>query len=201
MDRSDTEFWCVSPERALELLAAGPEGLTDDEARTRLERYGANTLKPPGRSDALTLLLAQFKNPIVLTLIAASALSLFLHDSTDAVIIAIIVLVSGLLGFWQEKGASDAVEKLLAIVKIRATVRRGGKPKDIPIEEVVSGDIIILNAGDAIPADALILESKDLFMDEATLTGETYPVEKMRAHCPSRLRSADEPTVCSWAPM
>lgn len=96
----------------------------------------------------------------------------------DAVIIIFIVLVSGLLGFWQERGAVDAVEKLLAIVWIKTTILRDKNPTDISLEDVAPGDIVILNAGDAIPADSLIIESKDLFVDEATLTGETYPVEK-----------------------
>ena len=84
-----------------------------------------------------------------------------------------------MLGFWQEKGAADAFEKLLAAVQIKAAVLRDGEEKEIPLEDIVPGDIIILNAGDIIPADCLILESKDLFVSEATLTGETYPVEKV----------------------
>jgi len=90
----------------------------------------------PAVSDTLTLLLAQFKNPIVLTLLAAAGLSLFLRDSTDAVIILVIVLVSGLLGFWQERGAADAVEKLLAIVKIKTTVLRDGGAKIFPLRKL-----------------------------------------------------------------
>ncbi|MGZ6291114.1 MAG: P-type ATPase [Syntrophales bacterium] len=83
-----------------------------------------------------------------------------------------------LLGFWRERGAVDAVEKLLSIVRIKTTALRDGSPNDIPIEDVVPGDVVILNAGDAIPADCLILESKDIFVDEATVTGESCPVEK-----------------------
>ena len=105
-------------------------------------------------------------------------LSFFLHDPVDALIILTIVLVSGLLGFWQEHSATNAVEKLLAIVQIKATVLRDGGPKEIPVEEIVPGDIVILNAGDIVPGDCLVQESKDLFVDEATLTGETFPVEK-----------------------
>ena len=144
----------------------------------RLLRYGSNLLKPKKKSDALTLLLAQFKSPIILILIFAAGLSLFLRNPIDATIILVIVLVSGLLGFWQERGAVNAVEKLYAIVQIRATVVRDGDSKEIPIEEVVPGDIVFIKASDVIPGDCLLLESKDLFVDEATLTGETYPVEK-----------------------
>jgi Mg2+-importing ATPase len=108
----------------------------------------------------------------------ATGFSFFLRDPVNASIILIIVLVSGLLGFWQEHSATGAVEKLLAIVQIKAMVLRDGRPTEIPLEEIVPGDIVILNAGDIVPGDCLVLDSKDLFVDEARLTGETYPVEK-----------------------
>ena len=153
-------------------------GLSGTEARKRLQSYGYNTLKPKKRNDSLALLLAQFKSPIIIILLFATGLSFVLRDITDALIILAIILVSGLLGFWQERGAVNAVEQLLSVVQIRATTLRDGDFEDVPTEEVVPGDIITLNAGDIIPGDCLIIESKDLFVDEATLTGETYPVEK-----------------------
>lgn len=172
-------FWSISVSELFQNLQTTSHGLSSDEAKERFIRYGANLLKPKKRSDALTLLLSQFKSPIILILLFAAGLSLFLHDSTDALIILAIVIVSGLLGFWQEKGAADAIEKLLAIVQIKVTVLRDGIPKEVPSEEIVPGDIVILSAGAGIPGDCLIIESKDLFIDEASLTGETYPVEKM----------------------
>ncbi len=132
----------------------------------------------------LLLLLSQFKSPIILILIFAALLSVFLHDATDAVIILLIVLISGCLGFWQERGAADAVQKLLAVVQIKATCERDGKPVDVRTDEVVPGDILVLHAGDIVPADSLILESKDLFVNEAALTGETFPTEKSVATLP-----------------
>ena len=149
------------------------------EARQRFIRYGANLLKPKKRSNTLTLLLSQFKSPLILILIFAVGLSFFLHDHVNAGIILTIVLVSGLLGFWQERGAANAIDKLLSIVQIKAEVLRDSAMKEIPVEEIVPGDIVILNAGDVIPGDCLIIESKDLFVDEAALTGETYPEDKM----------------------
>ena len=131
------------------------------------------------------LFLAQFKSPIILILLFAAGLSLFLRDPADAFIILAIVFVSGLLGFWQERGAADAVEKLLTIVQVRAAVLRDGKEQEIAVEEIVPGDVVVLNAGDVIPGDCLVLESKDLFVDEAALTGETYPVEKQGGTVPS----------------
>jgi Mg2+-importing ATPase len=153
--------------------------LTGNEAKKRLALYGANLLKPQKRSDVLTLLVSQFKSPIILILFFATGLSFFLHDPVDAFIILSIVIVSGLLGFWQERGASNAVAKLLSIIQIKAAVLRDGNSIEIPVEEIVPGDIVILNAGDIVPGDGLVQESKDLFVDEAMLTGETFPVEKV----------------------
>jgi magnesium-transporting ATPase (P-type) len=124
------------------------------------------------------LLLAQFRSPIILTLLVAVTLSFSLRDATDALIILAIVLISGLLGFWQEWGAADAVAKLLALVQVRATVLREDRPVEVPVEQVVPGDVVVLDAGDVIPGDGRILEARDLFVSEATLTGETFPVEK-----------------------
>jgi Mg2+-importing ATPase len=172
-------FWSIPAAELLQQLQTTPQGLTNDEARQRFIRYGANLLKPKKRSSTLTLLLSQFKSPLILILIFAVVLSFFLRDSVNAVIILIIVLVSGLLGFWQERGAANAVEKLLSIVQIKAEVLRDGTMIEVPVEEIIPGDIVILNAGDVIPGDCLIIESKDLFADEAALTGETYPEDKM----------------------
>jgi Mg2+-importing ATPase len=184
MDQQRSAFWSVSADEMLKQLQTAENGLTGDEARDRLKRFGSNLLRSPKRSDAWTLLLGQFKSPIILILLFATGLSFFLHDPVDAFIIVTIVLVSGLLGFWQERGAKDAVEKLLAIVQIKASVLRDRVAKDIPVEAIVPGDVVILNAGDVVPGDCLIMVSKDLFVDEASLTGETYPVEKSVAVLP-----------------
>jgi Mg2+-importing ATPase len=178
MNRSQTQFWSVASSELLQQLQTTPQGLRSDEIQERLSRYGSNRLKPKKKSDALTLLIAQFKSPIILILIFAAGLSFFLRDPMDAVIILVIVFVSGFLGFWQERGAVNAVEKLLAIVQIEATVLRDGDTLEVPIKEIVPGDIVFIQASDVIPGDCLLLESKDLFVDEAALTGETFPVEK-----------------------
>jgi len=172
------EFWSVPASEMLQELQTTAEGLKSSESGERLKRYGANILKPKKSSDALKILLSQFKSPITLILLFAAVLAFFLHEPTDTIIITTIILISSLLGFWQEKGAADAFEKLLSVVQIKATVLRDGRETEIPVEEIVPGDIIILKAGDMIPADCLILDSNDLFVSEATLTGESYPVEK-----------------------
>jgi P-type Mg2+ transporter len=172
-------FWTFSTGALLEELKASAAGLARDEAQRRLAQYGLNRIKAKSRTDSITLFIAQFKSPIILILLFAAGFSLFLRDAPDAFIIIAIVLVSGVLGFWQERGATDAVEKLLAIVQVRASVLRDGQEQEISLEEVVPGDVVILNAGDVIPGDCAILQSKDLFVNEAALTGETFPAEKL----------------------
>jgi len=179
-----SSFWSMPAADLVRLLNTTSQGLSENEAGRRLKLYGANLLRPKRRTDSFTLLLSQYKSPIILILLFACVLSFVLRNPTDALIILSILLVSGLLGFWQERGATDAVTKLLAIVQIKATVRRQGEPQEIPIEVIVPGDLVILTAGDIIPGDSLILDSKDLFVDEATLTGETFPVEKEAAVLP-----------------
>ncbi len=181
--QNNQSFWSVPTSELFQQLQTTSKGLTDDEAEKRLTKYGSNLLKPKKRSDTLTLLLTQFKSPLILILIFAGGLSFFLDVSsgilpTNAIIIITIILISSLLGFWQERGAANAVEKLLAIVETKATVLRDGTPKEISVEKIVPGDVIVLNAGDLIPGDSIILESKDLFVNEASLTGETFPAEK-----------------------
>src|SRR6185369_11289356 len=111
-------------------------------------------------------------------LIVAVGLSFFFNESIDASIIIAIILLSSLLGFWQEKRAADAVKALLSIVKMDAVVLRNGAETSVPHKEVIPGDICVLSAGDIIPADGFIIDCRDLFVDEAALTGESYPAEK-----------------------
>lgn len=182
IDRSS--FWSIAVEDLQKVLETGQEGLTDEEARRRLKKYGSNLLHQRKETANFLLFLAQFRNPIILLLVFAAVLSIYLGQATDALIVLIIILISGILGFWQERGAANAVSRLLAIVQIKATVMRDGKAEEVPIEEVVPGDIVRLNAGDIIPGDCRLLKSRDLFVNEAALTGETYPAEKMAAVLP-----------------
>jgi len=133
----------------------------------------------------VALVLRQFSSPIILILIGAAALSFLLGQPTDGSIILGIVLVSGLLGFWQERGAATAVERLLQTVELKATVLRDGRDTQIPVDEVVPGDIALLSAGASIPADCRLLDECDLFVNEAALTGESYPVDKSPGTLPA----------------
>ncbi|MDO3628052.1 magnesium-translocating P-type ATPase [Mucilaginibacter sp. BT774] len=173
-----SSFWHLSIDNAMNKLSCQINGLTDREANKRLKLYGPNTIKSKKRTSIAALFLSQFKSPITLLLIAAALLSAGLGDVADTAIILVIVLISSLLSFWQEKGAANAVDELLKLVQLNCTVLRAGERKEIPMERVVPGDIVYLTAGDIIPGDSLIIESQEIFVDEAAFTGETYPVEK-----------------------
>ena len=178
-------FWTMPAPQLLDQLGSGLQGLSSAQAAEALARHGPNTLRPPQRFGGLRLLLKQVQSPITLILIAAAILALALGDRTNAVIILAIVVVSSVLGFWQERGAAHAVAKLLAVVQTKATLLRDGADVDLPVAEVVPGDVVRLAAGATIPGDCLLLESQDLFVDEAALTGETYPVEKRAGVLPA----------------
>ncbi len=177
-------FWSVSPNHIFEKLHSKSQGLTTEQVEENLSIYGPNILKKKKRTDILYLILSQFKSPLILLLLFSAILAIFLGDTTDSIMIIIILFISNILSFWQEYRAENAMAKLIAIVQTTITVLRDENQQDIPLEEIVPGDIILLSAGKAIPGDCLILESKDLYLNEATLTGETYAVEKNEGELP-----------------
>ncbi len=179
------QFWALGADRLVDELRTTRRGLSSEEASNRLQKFGPNALKESKRFGPLALFLSQFKSPIVLILIGAAILSIFLRDTSDALIILAIVMVTGLLGFWQERGASNAIQRLLSTVEIKTSVLRDNTQAEISNADVVRGDVVLLSAGVSVPADAFILESRDLFVNEATLTGETFPVEKEAATLPT----------------
>ncbi|MEZ0323378.1 MAG: magnesium-translocating P-type ATPase [Hydrogenothermaceae bacterium] len=153
-------------------------GLSSGEAQERLKQFGYNKVENHKKLTDIDIFINQFKNPYLLLLLFTAFLSLSLGEKIDATIIIFIVLLGVVLDFWQERTAYRTVEKLLSMVKTYVTVIRDGKGVNIPIEEVVPDDIVVLTAGNIVPADMVLLESKDLFINESLLTGEPYPVEK-----------------------
>ncbi len=178
-------FWSVPQGDLLRHLDSSPDGLTGTVAARHLGEVGPNRLHDRPHARTALLLFRQFTSPIVLLLIGAALLSWLVHDSMDARIILGIVIASGLLGFWQEHDAANTVDKLLAVVELKTTVVRDGASVRIAIESLVPGDVVELSAGSGIPADCRLLSSNDLFVNEATLTGETYPVEKQPEDLPA----------------
>jgi len=177
-------FWSAPIETVLAELDARPDGLTQIEADRRLVRFGPNRSSNTRKITPLGLLLNQFRSPLVILLLFAMTLSLFLGETTDGLIVLAIVLGSALLGFLQEYRASNAVAKLLAVIQTRVTVLRDGHEVELPEDALVPGDVIVVAAGAAVPADCRIVRSTDLFVDESTLTGESYPAEKAAGDLP-----------------
>jgi Mg2+-importing ATPase len=171
-------YWQGSAEDLLAALGTSAGGLRQQEASKRLLRTPSTRMQTGRRASVPLLLLAQFKSPIILILIGASLVSLYFADYLTAGIILGIVFLSGLLGFFQEYSASNALVNLLKVVKISSTALRDGQPVSIANEEIVPGDVLLFSAGAMIPADCRLLEANHLHVEEAMLTGETLPVDK-----------------------
>lgn len=178
-------FWSAEVEPLMARLKTSPEGLSQSEAQARLST--SNQLKPH-RPSTIGLLIDQFKSPIILLLFVSAVLSFtLLDDATNGMIIMIILVLSGLLGFWQELSAADAMTKLLGMIETKSTVLRGGQEISVPLDQVVQGDIVNLRAGDLIPGDCRLLTARDMFVNEATLTGESFPAEKSVSVLPANV--------------
>ncbi|MGA9628152.1 MAG: magnesium-translocating P-type ATPase [Bryobacteraceae bacterium] len=177
-DKTLDRFWDMPQRDLLVLLEATPAGLTSDEAKQRLRRHGPNSLVAESRFAPLVNFLRFFANPLVLILLAASAISIVLGDQVGGSIIIAIVLLSVVVNFYVEFQARHAVEDIRKQVATTAAVVRDGHEQELPVAELVPGDIVRLNAGDLAPADARLLDSKDLHVRESALTGESLPVDK-----------------------
>jgi Mg2+-importing ATPase len=153
-------------------------GLSRAEAAERLKQYGPNRLQPALQRAVLLQFLAHFRNPLVLVLLAASGISALTGDVTGALIIGLIVVMSVTLDFVQAYRAGQAAERLALKVAVTATVLRDGQADELPVMQLVPGDVVLLSAGNLVPADAHLLEANDFFVNQAQLTGEPYPVEK-----------------------
>jgi len=161
-----------------ELRTSKDRGLDPDEAVRRLEKYGANELTQAEKESPWTLFFNQFKNVLVVILIAATILSALVGEYVDAVIILVIIVFCAVLGFVQEYRAERALDALKNMLTPMITVLRGGVEQEVASKELVPGDVLVLEAGDRIPADARVVELHSLQCDEAPLTGESLPVTK-----------------------
>jgi len=177
--RKDLKYYALKSDEVLKSLQTSHEGLSEYEAKRRLEQFGHNELREEKRVTPLSIFLDQFKSILVIILIIAALISGFiLREFVDTAVILAIVLMNATLGFYQEYRAEKAVEALKRMVAPMARVIRENRERLIPSKELVPGDIIILEAGDRIPADARLLDAVTLKIDEAPLTGESNPVTK-----------------------
>ncbi len=179
------EIGRIDAATALQQLVSRLDGLTQAEAGARLKKYGLNVIAREQRLSALIRLLSNVKNPLVLLLIALGVLSFLTGDLRATVVIFVMVILGTVLRFVQEMRADNAAEKLKAMVSNTATLVRDGKEKEVPLKMLVPGDIIRLAAGDMTPADVRVLSAKDLFLNQAALTGESLPVEKKADAAPA----------------
>ena len=174
-------FWQIPLAELERQLGIGPNGLSSAEAAARLLRYGANTLNVRRRYSLLLKVLSRFRNPLVLILLFAAAISALTGDVGSLVIISAIVLLSILLDSIQEYRAEQAAEQLRVSVALKEQVLRDGQEITVLADHLVPGDVVLLAAGDLVPADGRVLEAKDFFVNEGLLTGESYPTEKSAA--------------------
>ena len=162
----------------LDELGTSGAGLTHSEVRGRLSRYGPNELRDRPTRSLLVEFLRRFRNPLVLILIAASVISALTGEMASFVIIIVMVLMSVILDFVQEYRAGRAAHRLRQSVQIRARVLRDGITKEVPVAQIVPGDVALLASGSLVPADGRLLDARNLFVNQALLTGESFPVEK-----------------------
>jgi len=153
-------------------------GLTQTDAAARLAQYGPNQVRPRREHPLALQFLMRFRNPLILVLLVASFVTALTGDATGAAIIGLIVMMSVTLDFMQEYRAGEAVDRLAQQVAVTATALRDGRSYEVPVAELVPGDVVRLSAGDLVPADGIVLEARDFFVNQAQLTGEPYPVEK-----------------------
>jgi Mg2+-importing ATPase len=176
---SSERLWRATLPELLSDLTTTPAGLSGEEATRRIAQYGPNDAAAVKRAPSWLRFLNRFKNPLVIMLLVASALSAATGDVASFVIVVAIVAFSMILDFIQENRAETAVDALRRSVAVEATVRRDGNKVSLAVDRLVPGDVIELGAGDLIPADSRLIESKDFYVNQALLTGEPYPAEKL----------------------
>lgn len=175
-------FWGMPAADLLSRLHARDSGLTQDEALARRAAAGPNALHQRSGPSVAGLMLSQFKSPLVLILVVACGISLLANEWVDALVVLVIVLISTFMGFAQEYVAHAAMHRLRAHLSLRTTVWRDGAESTCAVTEVVPGDVLLLSAGSLVPADGVVLSSKDCFVNQSVLTGESVPVEKSPGH-------------------
>lgn len=171
-------YWSQDAEELTRRLGSGHDGLHTDDAARRLREYGLNQLREQRRVSRMQVLVNQLRNPLLFVLVFAAVASGFTGEWVDAAIVLVVVVATVGVGYAREYRAQTAAAALQARVRSRAKVVRDGREVDVPTEEVVPGDVVMLSAGSQVPADAIILEAADLFVSEAVLTGESFPVQK-----------------------
>jgi Mg2+-importing ATPase len=193
--RTLDRYWTRTAEDVARALHSGPNGLSSSDAVARLREYGPNQLGEHRVTSRLLILLDQVRSPLLLLLVFAAAASFATRALLDATMVLTIVLATVAIGYWREYDAQTAIAALRSRIRTRVAVLRDGRASSIDLETVVPGDVVLLSAGSLIPADALILDAVDLFVSQAVLTGESFPVEK-RVGCLNESATLAQRTNC-----
>jgi P-type Mg2+ transporter len=183
-------WWSRPASEVLAEIGSQPGGLGGTEAEQRLGAYGPNIVGERAGLSRLGVLWNQLRSPLLLLLLFAAAISVVTGEWVDAVIVIVIVLASTAIGYSREYSAQSAAARLRARVQITAAAMRDGARKPVPLHDIVPGDIVLLSAGSIVPADCLLLEATDFFVNEAVLTGESYPVRKEAGLVPAKVSLA-----------
>jgi len=189
-ERDLLEMGALPPETVLARLGATEKGLSDEAVEERLERYGHNEVERAHKMGVLGEIWSRCKNPLVIQLFVIAGVSYAMGDLRAASVVGGMVVLSVMLGYIQEARSSHAVEKLLSMIKATCTAIRGGKEVELPLRDLVPGDIVVLAAGSIIPADMRLISAKDFYVSQAALTGESMPIEKAIAACDAAGKNA-----------
>ncbi len=182
----------LNPHEVVELLSTdAARGLGEDVARERFAQFGPNTLPRPARAGTLRRWLRQFHNPLIYVLLVCGAVTMALGEVVDSCVIFAVVIVNAIVGFVQESRAEAALEGLRALIRTEARVVRDGDVRSLPSERVVPGDLVVIEAGDRVPADLRMVTLTELSADESSLTGESAPVLKNEVALPPDTAVAD----------
>jgi len=168
----------------LEKLGTNIEGLTEDEARLRLEKFGPNRLAEEKRTPVFETILHQFKDPLIYILLIAGVVTILLQDYIDAAVIFAVVVLNAIIGFVQEYKAEESIRALKKLLALKALVIRDSFEQEIDAEEIVPGDIVLLQSGQKVPADLRLTQAKEFQVDESAFTGESTPASKMTEPIP-----------------
>ena len=190
------EVCCQSHNQALDSMKSHEEGLSETAVEVSRETWGSNDLGQKKRNGFLIEILLRCKNPLVIQLLVIAGISLATGDPASATFVSVMVVLSVGLSYYQESKSSKAVEKLNAMVQTNCHVIRGGKEVEIPMSEIVPGDVVSLQAGSIIPADLRLLTAKDFFVSQSSLTGESMPVEKHAEAPPEAIEGGDRNAEC-----
>lgn len=181
MDKGNSNFYAQESNEVLAAFNSRMNGLDQEDARERMNEYGANQIRSGKKRSLLSLIAAQFNNPVVYLLAAAAGVSFFFGDVPEGIAIVVVILLNAVIGFWMEFQARQSMNALRKMDRITAAVKRGGKEFQVDAADIVPGDIVMLESGNLVPADMRVMEATELLIDESPLTGESVPVRKKQA--------------------